>query len=211
MTPTLSCPEIRDAWREALTAPRELPSGLGTNPRLVGVRGESVILGGQVKGRLVQRVFPHGLEGDSFALPPVSEGAMPLLAELTEERVVFGERIVSGSSRRWRFFVQEGPAVEPRLLVEERGVIGPEVMWVDGDHLRWADFVREEGDPPDRYRLTQIAVDDPDAVPQFVLQVEASGHPILLEDLILFRPEGKWVAYDRRTLEEATVAGIAYA
>lgn len=42
-------------------------------------------------------------------------------------------------------------------------------------------------------------------MPQVVLEVEASGHPILLEDLILFRPEGKWVAYDRRTLEEATV------
>lgn len=78
-------------------------------------------------------------------------------------------------------------------------------MWVDGDVLRWADFVREEGDPPEHYRLTQIAVDDPDAVPQVVLEVEASGHPILLEDLILFKPEGTWVAYDRHTLEEATI------
>ena len=37
VTPTLSCPEIRDAWREALTAPLELPSGLGSNPRLMAV------------------------------------------------------------------------------------------------------------------------------------------------------------------------------
>ena len=91
VTPTLSCPEIRDAWREALTTPLELPLGLGSNPRLLNVRGDAVIVGGQVNGRLVQRVFPHGLAGDSYALPPVTEGAMLLLAELTEERIVFGE------------------------------------------------------------------------------------------------------------------------
>ncbi|WP_375539350.1 hypothetical protein [Propioniciclava sp. MC1595] len=45
VTPTLSCPEIRDAWREALTAPLELPSGLGSNLRLMAVRGEAVTVG----------------------------------------------------------------------------------------------------------------------------------------------------------------------
>ena len=53
--------------------------------------------------------------------------------------------------------------------------------------------------------LTQIRVDDPDATPEIVLEVEASSRPILLEDLILFKPEGTWVAYDRHTLEEATI------
>ncbi|MBB1502528.1 hypothetical protein H5397_14005 [Propioniciclava sp. MC1683] len=135
VTPTLSCPEIRDAWREALTTPLELPLGLGSNPRLLNVRGDAVIVGGQVNGRLVQRVFPHGLAGDSYALPPVTEGAMLLLAELTEERIVYGELWDSATPRRWRFHVQHGPDAEPRLLVDSRdsdGVAGLYPFWVEG-------------------------------------------------------------------------------
>ena len=208
VTPTLSCPEIRDAWREALTTPLELPLGLGSNPRLLNVRGDAVIVGGQVNGRLVQRVFPHGLEGDSFALPPVSEGAMPLLAELTEERVVYGELWDSASPRRWRFHVQHGPDAEPRLLVDSRdshGVAGPYPFWVEGDFLRWFEVVNASGDAPERQRVMQVALNDPDAAPQVALEVEGeSGYPVLLDDRIVFGQNDTWRAYDRTTLRETS-------
>ena len=77
-TPALSCPEIKAAWREAMASTQELPAELGEKAGIAGDYPGGTVASGIVDGRQVVRLYPDGLAGDSYALPPAPPRESPV-------------------------------------------------------------------------------------------------------------------------------------
>ena len=91
------------------------------------------------------------------------------------------------------------------MLTPVTATAGLYPFWVEGDSLRWFEVVNAREDAPERQRVMQVALNDPDAAPQVALEVEGeSGYPVLLDDRLLFGQNDTWRAYDRTTLRETS-------
>ncbi len=213
-TPTLSCPEFRAAWREAMASTRELPAELGEESGIGGDYPGGTVAAGIVDGRQVVRLYPDGLAGDSYALPPASRGWHLYVIDFTGDRVVFAERRNGAGDAAWRIFVKDGRDAEPRLLFEYDTASDPRVHWsvpweVVGDVLRWNGWDGEENAylPDQRHYLMEVSLTDPEDQPRevFDLGMGARWAGQDGDEVYYERVNGSHVAFNRVTLAPVPV------
>ncbi len=210
-TPTLSCAEIKDAWYSAITTKAVLPKGLGSSPRLLRHLGGAVAAGGTVNGQFVARVYPQGLDGDSFALPSIGREPNVLIREITDDRVVYGDWS-SKPPGYLRVFVFDRATGESWLVVDTRAMDGVPASffhWQDGDRLRWtmlAPYGSTDNATPTNTSVWEASLTDQAASAHRVLEVGDALPGPLTPSLALSKgEEGVWLAFDRQSLEPGAV------